>query len=263
MPASRSRRRRGSRRGGRIPAHAVATATPADLGMDLWFGGVEALRPIKLTKKQKAKLREQAKEAKKKSKTRRSRRGVLGGVTGWISGLFSGGSRRKAKKSRSRSRRRRSVSYRAPVAASRRKRSTSYRASGPVRIPVRKGGLAIKDSQGNIVAEYHIRTPKTERRLVIDNLVHKDGGLPVYRALIARRTLLKNTANKTMLATLTADANYVKKRYYNTSFWSKKTGNVLYEPKLHGHLSRSKSDVDDSNYSGGDMISEFNDNDVM
>ena len=91
-----------------------------------------------------------------------------------------------------------------------------------VKIPIQKGALSIHDSKGRVV-DYHISTPEPARRRILNKIVDNKNGdaIGVYRALLARRTLGKNRLNEHQLSVLTADANYIKKKYYNSSRWAK------------------------------------------
>lgn len=91
-----------------------------------------------------------------------------------------------------------------------------------VKIPIQKGALSIHDSKGRVV-DYHISTPEPARRRILNKIVDNKNGdaIGVYRALLARRTLGKNRLNEHQLSVLTADANYIKNKYYNSSRWAK------------------------------------------
>ena len=92
-----------------------------------------------------------------------------------------------------------------------------------IRIPIQRGSLAVKDSQGNIVEDYHIRDGLKQRHKVLNKVVEQKHGdaIGVYRALSARRTLGKNRLSEEQKMILTNDMEFVKSRYYNTALWQK------------------------------------------
>jgi hypothetical protein len=102
--------------------------------------------------------------------------------------------------------------------ASRRSRKKSS-----VRIPIDRGALAWFDAKNGEIVDYHISTPTKKRRALLRRLVTDKNmdALTVFRAIIARRTLGKNRLSEQQISTLTSDADYVKKKYYNTDFWQK------------------------------------------
>ncbi len=90
-----------------------------------------------------------------------------------------------------------------------------------VRIPIKKGGMEI--TRNGRTLEYHIKDTERKRRTVLNALVkHKSSGLQVHQRLIALRTLGKRRLTRDQYNTLTADANYVKRLYYGTSYWKKR-----------------------------------------
>lgn len=83
-----------------------------------------------------------------------------------------------------------------------------------VRIPIRKGGLAVTLSNGQTVG-YHTTLGKINRRRILKRVIDEKAGgaLAVFRALVARRTLGKNRMAPEKLKVLTEDAAWVKKHF--------------------------------------------------
>lgn len=103
------------------------------------------------------------------------------------------------------------------------KHSKGGRGHSKVRIPITKGGMKTVDPKSGKTIEYHIRMAQRPRHHVLRVLVeHKHDGLHIFRRLIALRTLRKRSGTPEQLKTLTDDAKYVKRKYYNTKFWSKR-----------------------------------------
>lgn len=100
-----------------------------------------------------------------------------------------------------------------------------------VRIPLTRGSLAVHDKKGQVIHEYHIRDSNITRHRVLNQIVqHRQGdAIGVYRALLARRTLGKHRLSTQFKDTLTKDANYIKKKYYDTKLWAKAKKSVSYD----------------------------------
>ena len=96
---------------------------------------------------------------------------------------------------------------------SRKSRSLKRSRKSKVRIPIHRGGLAIKGPGGKIKQEYHIHLATSTRRAILGKLMKREGGLSIMRALVARRTLGKHNLNQTQKEILTRDINYVKKQH--------------------------------------------------
>jgi len=101
-----------------------------------------------------------------------------------------------------------------------------------VKIPIKKGALSVHNSKGQVM-DYHISSPVTTRRKILNQVVanKKGDAIGVYRALLARRTLGKNRLNEHQLSVLTADANYIKKKYYGKSHWAKSDAYSAVKPQ--------------------------------
>jgi hypothetical protein len=68
---------------------------------------------------------------------------------------------------------------------------------------------------------YSVYLPEKERQKILDKAVKEYGGLSVYRKLIAVYTLNKNKAPE-IARRFRKDAEYVKRKYYDTELWESK-----------------------------------------
>ena len=68
---------------------------------------------------------------------------------------------------------------------------------------------------------YNINLSEKERQRILDKAVKEYGGLSTFRKLNALYTLNKNR-NPSLARKFRKDANYVKRKYYNTKEWESK-----------------------------------------
>ena len=68
---------------------------------------------------------------------------------------------------------------------------------------------------------YNINLTEKERQRILDKAVKQYGGLSVFRKLNALYTLNKNR-NPSLARKFKRDADYVKRKYYNTKEWESK-----------------------------------------
>jgi hypothetical protein len=101
------------------------------------------------------------------------------------------------------------------------KGASRKRASKKVRIHLTKGKLHVEARNGKPAEGYHIHLSTRERRRILRRVVEEKGehGLSVFRRLIVMRTFGKNRLSTEQKTNLTADANYIKGKYYRTSAW--------------------------------------------
>lgn len=107
----------------------------------------------------------------------------------------------------------------------------SKKSRSTVRIHLKKGGLARFDRAGNVVEEYHLHYQEKKRHSILQRVVadRQGNALAVFRRLIALRTLGKHRLSDEQKNLLTRDAEFIKRKYYGTSYWRypetpKKTG---------------------------------------
>ncbi len=142
------------------------------------------------------------------------------------------------------------------------------RPKSKVKIPVQKGGLAFRNKKGLVTSEYHVHTDQAARRRLLTKLITSGqrSALAVQRALVARRTLIKNSISHKDFETMTSDIEFVKKKFYDSALWNPKVKKAvvygLVESKRNRRNSDDDEDEDRNDESDNEMESDEDDEDT-